>query len=66
MRLFAGLAVGVLALINIGCAADGVMLQPAVQGEWSNFHSDKHQVSADARPANEQSSSEKAETQNQK
>ena len=25
------------------------MLQPPVQGEWQNFHNDKHQVSKDAR-----------------
>jgi hypothetical protein len=25
-----------------------VMLQPPLQGEWSNFHNDKNQVSKDA------------------
>jgi len=29
------------------------MLQPPVQGEWQNFHNDKHKVSADAKETKE-------------
>jgi hypothetical protein len=28
-----------------------MVLQPPQQGEWSNFHNDKHQVSKDVRDA---------------
>jgi len=43
----------------VGCTADGVMLQPPVQGEWSNFHNDKNQVSKDAREPAEKPPAEK-------
>jgi hypothetical protein len=35
------------------------MLQPPQQGEWSNFHNDKHQVSKDARESSEKPPVEK-------
>lgn len=53
-------------LINVGCVADGVKLQAPLQGEWSNFHDNKDQVSMDARQPSEQPAAQKAETQNQK
>jgi hypothetical protein len=33
----------------VGCTEDGVMLQPPVQGECSNFHNDSHKISGDVR-----------------
>ncbi len=51
MRILAVLAVVIFSMLSVGCAADGVMLQPPVQGDWSNFHNDKHQVSKDVREA---------------
>jgi len=47
------LAVTVLVLfcfVSFGCA---VRLQPAQQGEWSNFHNDKNRISEDARKSGE-------------
>jgi hypothetical protein len=35
------------------------MLQPSVQGEWSNFHNDKNKVSKDAREEGAPQPSEK-------
>jgi len=52
MRLLAGGAVIVFSLLNIRCD-DGIFIQPPQQGEWSNFHNDKDQVSMDARPSAE-------------
>jgi len=49
MRILAVIVVGIFSILSVGCTADGVMLQPPLQGEWSNFHNDKKQVSADAR-----------------
>lgn len=41
-------------MVSIGCnGPDGVHLQPPLQGEWSNFHNDKNQVSMDARKSQE-------------
>jgi len=45
----------------VGCTEDGVMLQPPQQGEWANFHSDKHQISADAKEAKESADKPAAE-----
>ena len=59
MRILAVLAVAIVSMLSVGCADDGVMLQPPVQGEWSNFHNDKHQVSKDAREAAEKPPAEK-------
>ena len=49
MRILAVIIVAIFSLLSVGCTDEGVMLQPAVQGEWQNFHNDKHQVSRDAR-----------------
>jgi hypothetical protein len=35
------------------------MLQPPVQGEWRNFHNDKHKVSKDAKESAEKPPAEK-------
>jgi len=59
MRILAVIAVAILSIFSAGCAAGGVMLQPPVQGEWSNFHNDKDQVSMDARKSAEKPSAEK-------
>jgi hypothetical protein len=49
MRILALIVVAISAILSTGCVPpDGVMLQPPVQGEWSNFHNDKHQVTKDA------------------
>jgi hypothetical protein len=50
MRNFAALLVGILCLISLACTDEGVMLQNAQQGEWSNFHNLSHRISEDARP----------------
>lgn len=50
MRTLALMALAVFSLVSLGCA---VKLQPAQQGEWSNFHNDKDKVSADARKSAE-------------
>jgi hypothetical protein len=49
MRILAVIVVAIFSVLSVGCTSDGVMLQPPQQGEWSNFHNDKHQVSQDAR-----------------
>ena len=46
MRIVAAVILISFCLVSFGC---GVPLQPSVQGEWANFHSDKHKVSADVR-----------------
>ena len=51
MRILAVIVIGIFSILSVGCTADGVMLQPPVQGEWSNFHNTKDQVSKDAREA---------------
>ncbi len=49
MRTLALIVVVVFAFLSVAChGPDGVMLQPPLQGEWSNFHNDKHQVTKDA------------------
>jgi len=51
MRNLALIVLAVFAFLSTAChGPDGVMLQPPLQGEWSNFHNDKDQVSQDARP----------------
>jgi len=47
MRILAVIVVAIFSILSVGCTSDGVMLQPAVQGEWSNFHNDKNKVSKD-------------------
>jgi hypothetical protein len=60
MRIFAVLVLGLVSILSVACdAPDGVHLQPAVQGEWSNFHNDKHQVSMDVRKSPEKQPAEK-------
>jgi hypothetical protein len=59
MRILAVLVVSVFSILSVGCTADGVMLQPSVQGEWSNFHNDKNKVSKDAREEAEKPPAEK-------
>ncbi|HTW63188.1 MAG TPA: hypothetical protein VME17_01175 [Bryobacteraceae bacterium] len=49
MRILAVLAIATLCFVSLGCSAGGMILQPPQQGEWSNFHNDKHQVSQDVR-----------------
>jgi hypothetical protein len=49
MRIVAVIVLGIFSMVGVGCTAEGVMLQPPVQGEWSNFHNDKNQVTRDAR-----------------
>ena len=49
MRILAIIIVALFSLLSVGCTEDGVMLQPPVQGEWSNFHNDSHKISGDAR-----------------
>ncbi len=51
MRVLAGTFVVMLGLLNVGCTREGVMLQDAQQGEWSNFRDASHKVSKDARQA---------------
>jgi len=46
MRILVTILVIVFSLVSLGC---GPVLQPPVQGEWSNFHNDKDKVSKDAR-----------------
>ncbi len=59
MRILAVLVLAIFSIFSVGCTADGVMLQPPVQGEWSNYHNDKHQVSKDARQESEKPPAEK-------
>lgn len=59
MRTLAILVFAVFSLVSVGCVDGGVMLQEPVQGEWSNFHNDKNQVSKDAREQAQKPSEEK-------
>jgi hypothetical protein len=56
MRILAIAVIAVFCFLSAGC---DVILQPAVQGEWSDFQSDKHKVSNDAKESAEQPASEK-------
>jgi hypothetical protein len=47
MRISVAMLVLVFSLVSVAC---GPVLQPPVQGEWSNFHDDKDKVSKDAKP----------------
>jgi hypothetical protein len=49
MRILAVLFVAIFSILSVGCTDEGVMLQPPLQGEWSNFHNDKNSMSRDAR-----------------
>jgi hypothetical protein len=59
MRILAVLVLAIFSILSVGCTDEGVMLQPPVQGEWSNFHNDKDQVSKDAREPVEKAPAEK-------
>jgi hypothetical protein len=59
MRILAVIVLAIFSILSVGCTEDGVMLQPPLQGEWSNFHNDKHQVSGDARESAEKPPAEK-------
>jgi hypothetical protein len=59
MRILAVIAVATFCFFSVGCTSDGVMLQPPQQGEWSNFHNDKHQVSKDVKESAEKPPAEK-------
>lgn len=59
MRILGAIVLVIFSVLSVGCTADGVMLQPPVQGEWSNFQSDKNQVSKDAREAGKKAPAEK-------
>jgi hypothetical protein len=49
MRILAVIVIAIFSILSVGCTSEGVMLQPPVQGEWSNFHSDKDRVTRDAK-----------------
>jgi hypothetical protein len=49
MRILAVIVIAIFSILSVGCTSEGVMLQPPVQGEWSNFHNDKDKVTKDAR-----------------
>lgn len=51
MRILGAIVLAIFSILSVGCTDEGVMLQPPVQGEWSNFHNDKNQVSKDVREA---------------
>jgi hypothetical protein len=59
MRVLAVIVVAIFSILSVGCTADGVMLQPPVQGEWSNFHNDKDKVSKDVREEGQTAPAEK-------
>ncbi|HEX5227577.1 MAG TPA: hypothetical protein VFW44_07690 [Bryobacteraceae bacterium] len=59
MRILAAAIVVIFSMVSVGCVADGVMLQPPVQGEWSNYHNDKDKISKDVREAAEKPPAEK-------
>jgi hypothetical protein len=46
MRKLGLIVLATFSFLSVGCA---VKLQPAVQGEWSNFHNDKDKITKDAR-----------------
>ena len=54
MRILAAIGVILFSLLSVGCEEGGVLLQAPQQGEWANFHNDKHRISEDAKPASEQ------------
>ena len=56
MRIWAAVFVAIFCLISLAC---GVVMQPAVQGEWSNVHSDKDKTTQNARPESDKPSGEK-------
>jgi hypothetical protein len=63
MRILAVFIVAIFCILSVGCTADGVMLQPGQQGEWSSFKGDKYKVSKDVREESATESAEKAPAQ---
>ena len=57
MRISVAILVLVFSLMSVAC---GPVLQPPVQGEWSNFHNDKDKVSKDAQPSRQKPEEPKA------
>jgi hypothetical protein len=55
MRILSVIVLATFCFVSLAC---GVRLQPAVQGEWSNFHNDKDKISQNARPEAEKPSAE--------
>jgi hypothetical protein len=49
MRILALIVIAIFSLLSVGCTSEGVMLQPPLQGEWSNFHNDKDKLTVDAK-----------------
>jgi len=60
MRILALTVIAVFCFLSAGCE---VILQPAVQGEWEDFHAEKKKVSKDARKSAEQPATEKPPTE---
>jgi hypothetical protein len=58
MRILAALGVIIFSLLSVGCE-EGVIIQPPQQGEWSNFHNDKHQISKPSAEPEEKPAAEK-------
>lgn len=58
MRILAAVVVIVFSLLSVGCE-DGVIIQPPQQGEWANFHNDKHKVSKPSTEPEEKPAAEK-------
>jgi len=56
MRILPIIVLAFVVLTSLGCA---VRLQPAQQGEWSNFNSAQHKVSKDAAAPAEQPAGER-------
>jgi hypothetical protein len=44
MRILAAIVLVTFSILSVGCA---VILQPAQQGEWSDFNNPKYKVSKD-------------------
>jgi len=59
MRMLVLIVVAISSLLSVGCTSEGVMLQPAQQGEWSNFKNDQHKISKDVKEAAATESAEK-------
>lgn len=59
MRILALIVVAIFSILSVGCTSEGVMLQPAQQGEWRDFHNDQHKVSKDVKEAAATESPEK-------
>ncbi len=58
MRNLAAILLAIFCFLSVACV-DGVMLQDAQQGEWSNFQNVAHKISKDARTPAEKPAAEK-------